>query len=396
MTKSRDPGESIRDRGSPGGPKEGGRSVRRWAVSAAMPLIIGACSGGGGGETTAAPTETTDGGSTETTAAPSGDQLSVNFIFPNEGNPEIIFYAFFVAEDLGFFAEENLVATPIGSDGSSAATQQMVAGQADAGTPFSAAVLEAFTLGLDTRYLYTYSTAQNFGIVVLDDSPIQSVADLAGKTIGISEEDGGEVPVIRAALQNVGLDPDNDVTLLAIGEGGPATLAAIENGEVDAYSSSTGDQLTLRARGLVLRDITPPEFDAFPAHGISTTVDALENNRAGLVALARGYAKATLFCQTSPEACETIMKRLSPIEWEEEELGDLNLQRLIDITAVPEGSLIGEHRREAWDAFNQFRVDTDEEAILADLDTFLVSDLTEEFNDFDHQALIDMANGYSE
>jgi NitT/TauT family transport system substrate-binding protein len=372
-----------------GSSRPGWRSIVLTLVAVA--LLAAAC-GGESAETTttAAGTTTTGGGST--VLAPE----TLSFIFPNEGNPEIIFYPFWVAEDLGFFAAENLTVNAIGSDGSSAATQQMIAGQADAGTPFSAPVIEAASQGYDMRYIYTYSTAKNFGIMVPEASPAQSVADLKGKVIGISAADGGEVAVIRAAFVNLGLNPDTDVTLLAVGEGSPATLAAIENGDVDAYSSSFGDFLTLAAAGLKLRDITPAEFDNFPAHGISTTTQVLDTKRDALVRLGRAYAKATLFCQTSPEACKTIMMRLSPAQWEDPVLGDATLTRQLEITAVPEGMRIGEHQRASWDRYNQFRVETDPAAKLADLDTFLVYDLLDDINNFDHQAIIDLATNSSE
>ena len=348
------------------------------AVIAAAALTLTACSGGA---------DTASGGG-------SGDEL--RFIFPNDGKPGIIFYPYFVAEDLGFFEDEDLKVTPVPSDGSSAATQQMVAGQADAGTPFSAAVLEAFMQGLDTRYVYTYSTGQNFGITVLADSGIASIADLEGKTIGISEADGGEVAVINAAFTNIGLDPATAVEMIPIGQGNATTLAAIENGEVDAYASSGGDMLLLRARGLELNDITPDEFKSFPAHGISTTVTALENKRDAIAKLGRAYAKATLFCQTNREACRTIMARLSPAEFEDPVLGDTEMTRLLDITTVADGAQYGAPNREAWDAYDEFRLITEPDAEPADLDTFIDDSLVEQFNDFDHDEVIELAKNYSE
>jgi len=348
------------------------------AAIAAVALVLTACSGEG---------DPAAGGG-------SGDEL--RFIFPNDGKPGIIFYPYFVAEDLGFFEEEDLKVTPIPSDGSSAATQQLVAGQADAGTPFSAAVMEAFVQGLDTRYLYTYSTGQNFGISVLADSGIKSIADLEGKTIGISEADGGEVDVINAAFTNIGLDPATAVEMVPVGSGNATTLAAIEKGEVDAYASSGGDMLLLRARGVDLVDITPDEFSNFPAHGISSTVTALEGKRDAIAKLGRAYAKATLFCQTNRQACRSIMARLSPAEFEDEVLGDTEMTRLLDITKVPEGALYGAPNMEAWEAYNEFRLITEPDAEPADLGTFIDDSMVEQFNDFDHDAIIELANGYSE
>src|SRR3954447_24993395 len=68
-------------------------------------------------------------------------------------------------------------------------------------------------------------------ILVKGSSPIQTPADLAGKTIAVNALKGvGEV-VIRAALQKVGVDP-NSVKLLALPF--PAMRTALNNGQVDA------------------------------------------------------------------------------------------------------------------------------------------------------------------
>jgi len=334
------------------------------------------------------------GGDDEGPTSASGND-SLRFIFPNEGDPEIIFYAYWVADDLGYFEDEGLDVTPLGSDGSSGATQQLIAGQADAGIPFSASPLEAASKGLDMRYVYTYSTAQNFGIFVPSESDIEGIEDLEGTTIGITEADGGEIPVIEASLRRVGLEP-SDVEMLAIGEGSPSTLAAIEKGEVDAYSSSFGDFLILQTAGLDMRDITPSEFDNYPAHGVSTTMAAIEQKGDALAKLGRAMAKATLFCHTNREACKTILKRLNSAQFEDEALADVELDRLLSITEVPEGEQIGAPNREAWEAYNDFWVETTPDAEPADLDEFLVDDFVDDFNDFDHEAVIEEAENYSE
>src|SRR5690606_23707184 len=97
-----------------------------------------------------------------------------------------------------------------------------------------------------------------FRIVVQEDSDIQSVEDLKGHTLGIAEAGGGEEPIVNASLDAANLKRDTDVTILPIGDAGPASLNAILNGTVDAYAGSYPDISTLTADGrLKTRDITP-------------------------------------------------------------------------------------------------------------------------------------------
>ncbi|TGD63975.1 hypothetical protein EYC08_11065 [Tabrizicola sp. WMC-M-20] len=43
-----------------------------------------------------------------------------------------------------------------------------------------------------------------FDIVVPVDSPVQSMADMVGKTIGVSDLAGDEVPMVRASIVESG------------------------------------------------------------------------------------------------------------------------------------------------------------------------------------------------
>ena len=72
------------------------------------------------------------------------------------------------------------------------------------------------------------------------------------------------------------------------------------------------------------------------------------------------------------------------------------MTRLLDITAAEDEDAYGAPNRRAWDAYDEFRLITDPEAELADLDMFLVDDLVEDFNDFDHDEVVDLAENYSE
>ena len=51
------------------------------------------------------------------------------------------------------------------------------------------------------------------------ESGIQKYEDLKGKKIGVSDLGTTDYPVTRAVLQNIGIDPDKDVTWTAVGAG---------------------------------------------------------------------------------------------------------------------------------------------------------------------------------
>lgn len=250
------------------------------------------------------------------------------------------------------------------------------------------ATLNALSKGQKLRAFYQYSTGTIFFLKVPKDGPVQSVQDLKGKVIGISEPGGGEVPMIKAALKGAGLDPDKDVRLIPIGEGSPATFDAIKSGRVDAYSSNFTDTLSVELAGIPLRDITPPEFDAFPAQMMLATPDHLETHREALISLARGVAKATWWCQNKPADCETLLKNAAKEQWADPRVGKALYQRSLQITAPRPGQRFGEPAQEALAKYLAFVKEQDPEFNMPDLDAFLVTELLDEINRFDRDAVL--------
>jgi NitT/TauT family transport system substrate-binding protein len=73
----------------------------------------------------------------------------------------------------------------------------------------------------------------NWSLVTLTKSEIKTVADLKGKSVGISGAGASSDMLMRWALRKASLNPDKDVTLIALGS--VANLySGIENGKVDA------------------------------------------------------------------------------------------------------------------------------------------------------------------
>jgi NitT/TauT family transport system substrate-binding protein len=86
---------------------------------------------------------------------------------------------------------------------------------------------------IDVRVFGAILKSINWSLVAPTKSPFKTLADLKGKTIGISGAGASSDMLMRWALRKAGLDPDKDVTLIALGS--VANLySGIENGRVDA------------------------------------------------------------------------------------------------------------------------------------------------------------------
>ncbi|MEB7448197.1 ABC transporter substrate-binding protein [Arthrobacter koreensis] len=78
---------------------------------------------------------------------------------------------------------------------------------------------------------YISAGSKGSGVLVRPDSGISSVADLAGKTIGVQGVRSGSDLAVLLAAEDAGIDPDS---LVQVALPFPAMLAALESGQVDA------------------------------------------------------------------------------------------------------------------------------------------------------------------
>jgi hypothetical protein len=110
----------------------------------------------------------------------------------------------------------------------------------------------AASQGLDLVSIGQYYASYPGTVIVPADSPIATLADLKGKTIGIPGEYGSSYYATLAAIKAGGLQT-SDVTISSIGYTQQAALAA---GQVDAVVGFTNnDAVQMRLSGLDIREI---------------------------------------------------------------------------------------------------------------------------------------------
>ena len=136
----------------------------------------------------------------------------------------------YLAEELGYYEEYGINATYV--QGSSV-VETVGTGQCMWGTDHIATMLVPVTNGVDM----TFVCGAHIGcksIYVPADSDIQSVEDLKGKTIAIHDGIGNsDQNICYRLLDEYGVDPTTEVEFLNV-EDNAATVASMENGEVDA------------------------------------------------------------------------------------------------------------------------------------------------------------------
>jgi NitT/TauT family transport system substrate-binding protein len=214
-----------------------------------------------------------------------------------------------------YWKDEGLDVEVIGLPGANVALQALQAKKVDMvpGTHSALfAMLEKFPdVGLKTYFIHT--NALNSLPAVLDKSPLQTIAELSGKTVGVQSLANSQVPMIKALVQQTGGNPAS-VTFLAVGEGVEAAHA-LTTQRVDALALYDGLYAGIEGEGVKLRelksDFVARDKVGFNA-GLIVRQEDIEKNRPMLIGLARGVAKSILFAQTNPEAAVQIHWKVYP------------------------------------------------------------------------------------
>jgi NitT/TauT family transport system substrate-binding protein len=227
-------------------------------------------------------------------------------------NPIII--NILISEQLGYTREEGLAFTPVAVGTNSNAQIAVDKGDVEfaVGTPsFQFPLFAKGQLPAIVNY-YEYTYPYKWDIAVSPDSGLRRYEDLKGKKIGVSDLGTTDYPVTRAALQNIGVDPDKDVTWIAVGAGVSAGVA-LQRGVIDALAYFDTGFGQIDAAGIPMRMLPrPANVPLIGGLFISGMANFLKENRKICVGFARAVNKASEFLLANPEAGAQAFLKLYP------------------------------------------------------------------------------------
>jgi NitT/TauT family transport system substrate-binding protein len=227
-------------------------------------------------------------------------------------NPIII--NILIGEGLGYYKEEGLqfTARPLGTN-----SNAQIA--VDKGDVQFAVGTSSFQMPLYAKHqlpkivnFYEYTYPYKWDVAVLPDSPLKSYETLKGKKIGVSDLGTTDYPVTRAVIKNIGLDPDKDVTWIAVGAGVTAGVA-LQRGVIDALAYFDTGFGQIEAANIPLRMLPRPQN--IPLIGglyLSAMENYIKANRKICIGFARGVAKSSEFLLANPEAGAKVFLKLFP------------------------------------------------------------------------------------
>jgi NitT/TauT family transport system substrate-binding protein len=222
-----------------------------------------------------------------------------------------------------------------------------------------APVVNAILSGADLVFIGGVANVPAFYMMALPE--IKSVADLKGKTVGVTRFGSSTDFALRYLVQKNGLSPDKDLNILQLG-GMPELAAALSKHLIVAAPLSAPTHIRARAAGAQpLLDMAKAGI-YFPHTAIITRRAYLKTNRDTAVNFFRGYSEGLQrFTQDKAAAKRIIQKYTRDTA---EDIIEATYQYAVDYVVRPPYP----NREGIVETLNQSR---NAEAKKADPDTFL-------------------------
>lgn len=209
--------------------------VRVTVIAASASLALGACTVG----SSATQSGTSSRGASDVT-------IGLTYI------PNVQFAPVYVADSQGLYNDAGVTPTVRHHGSDEGLFTALLAGQEDVVIASGDEAAVAASQGLDLVSIGQYYATYPGSIIVPASSSITSLADLAGKNIGIPGEYGSSYYATLAAIKAGGLQA-SDVNISSIGYTQQAALVA---GQVDAVVGFTNnDAVQMKLAGIDIREI---------------------------------------------------------------------------------------------------------------------------------------------
>jgi NitT/TauT family transport system substrate-binding protein len=300
----------------------------------------------------------------------------------------------FVAEDEGFYKQQHLDVDRQEANNPAICAQLVASGKGDVCAMNVVPILTGYDKGLRLQLFLSRVGRFSYVLGVSDDSPIRTLADFKGATLGEISVGVGEA-VAPSMLAEGGLHP-SDVTYLAIGSG-PQAIAALNDKRVTAlvfpYLELVKYDVIYHQKYRIfyhpiLSDISDVGYAASPA-----TIQARPDV---LARFARALVEAAVFVRANPVASARIFLRDAPGKKPTEDdvrnvTRELILCRQYLPAADPLSKRIGLLHAQGIEYLSQALTAAGIGRTVVPADAVMTNQFVDFANDFDHKAVIAQA-----
>lgn len=214
---------------------------------------------------------------------------------------------FAVAEEMGYFAEENLKVRLELQPGLTDGVKAVASGAAHFDFAAPNVVMIGRQAGMALVSVFGSVQRYQFGFAVAPDSPVKDIPDLKGKRIGLPT--AGTETIAIPILQAAGVQ-SSDVTFEQ--PGFDARPAALTQKRVDAVMTWDTEVATWIASGVALRFLPGSDYIDYMGNGVTTSEQLIKDKPDLVRRFLRATAKGMVFEEANPQAAVAIVKKRYP------------------------------------------------------------------------------------
>jgi NitT/TauT family transport system substrate-binding protein len=243
-------------------------------------------------------------------------------------------------------------------------------------------------------------------VAVKPDSPLKSIAELKGKTVGVRHMGDSGYPFLQAVLKEMAMDPQKDVKWLAVGAGATAGQA-LYNGTVDALAIWDVEFVRIGIAGFQTRYLpNPPSASKLFGNAYAVNRDAFMKNKERFAKTFQAIAKGQIFNALNPQAAIKLHWDLYP---ETKPKGKTTEEAMADMVKIlnerhdkwfPDPASpdqrMGASTKDMWEAAVRFigQLNPAISAAIKDVSVLYDTSIIAEANAFDRKAFEDFAKAF--
>jgi len=220
-------------------------------------------------------------------------------LFPSAAFPLLM------ASDKGFFQKEGLTVEPIRINSAPTTYQALISGDVHAAVGAPTGLLPSHVQGADVIAVGSWDNLVPY--VWVTREKITDIRELRGKKVGVNRAGSKPWLIIHVLLQDAGLDPVKDLTLLQMGGGSQERLGALMRGGIDATLADALFEPIMVKRGFfVLRGRTTPFMNA----PIAVKRSYLASQRSTVKKFVKAFSDATRYLVDNKEGTMRPLTKL--------------------------------------------------------------------------------------
>ena len=211
-------------------------------------------------------------------------------LFPTAAFPVL------VAHDKGFFQKEGLTVEPIRINSAPTTYQALISGDVQVAAGAPTGLLPSHLQGADIVALGSWDNLVPY--VWVTREKIADIRELRGKKVGVNRAGSKPWLIIQVLLQDAGLDPVKDLTLLQMGGGSQERVSALMRGGIDATLADVLLEPIMTKRGFFVLRGKPTPFMNAP---IAVKRSYLTNQRSIVKKFVKAFSDATRYIVDNKE-----------------------------------------------------------------------------------------------